>query len=95
MSDILGSFFAVVALIKAIVHVFVYALEMFLFIRVIMSWIPGSDDNAFGNFVYSVTEPLVGTVRNLLNRIRALRDSPIDFSVFVSYLILNFLLMFI
>ncbi len=95
MSEILGSFFTVVTLIKAIVHVFVYALEVFLFIRVIMSWIPGSDDNAFGNFIYSVTEPLVGTVRKLLNRIRVLRESPLDFSVLVSYMILNFLLLFI
>ena len=95
MSEILGSFLAVIALIKAIVHVFVYALEVFLFIRVIMSWMPGSDDNAFGNFIYAVTEPLVGTVRNLLNRIRILRESPLDFSVLISYMILNFLLLFI
>ena len=95
MSEILGSFFTVITLIKSVVHVFVYALEVFLFVRVIMSWIPGSDDNAFGNFIYAVTEPLVGTVRNLLNKIRALRELPFDFSVLVSYLILNILLMFI
>ncbi|MBR6681725.1 MAG: YggT family protein [Clostridia bacterium] len=95
MSEILGSFFTVVALIKVIVHLFVYAMETFLLIRVIMSWIPGSDDNAFGNFIYTVTEPLVGAVRNLLYRIRALRELPIDFSVLVSCFLLNFLLMLI
>ncbi len=95
MSEILDAFFALITLIKAIIHLFVYAIEVFLFIRVIMSWIPGSDDGAFGNFIYMVTEPLVGTVRTLLNKIRVLRESPIDFSVLVSYIILNFLLMFI
>lgn len=83
------------ATFAAIVRLMVYALDICLVIRAILSWFPDLADGALGDFVYTVTEPLVAFVRGILMKIRFFRDMPFDFSVFFSCLLLGFLLLFL
>lgn len=81
--------------VAEIVRLFVYALDICLVIRAILSWFPDLAEGNLGEFVYTVTEPLVGFVRNILMKIRFFRDAPFDLSVFFSCVLLGFLLLFL
>ena len=79
----------------AVVRCFLSALQICMLIRAILSWIPGNTGGKLGDFVYTVTEPLVSVVRTVVIKIRPLRELPIDMSFFFSYLIITFLLAFL
>ena len=63
-------------------------LELAMFLRAILSWIPGLDGTAFSDFLYTVTEPLVAPIRALCDRFGWFRNSPLDFSFMIAYLLL-------
>lgn len=71
------------------------ALQVAMFVRAIMSWIPGLDDNKFGDFLYALTEPVIAPVRALLSRIRFFNELPIDVSFLIAYLLLSLISMFL
>lgn len=55
-----------------------------MFIRCILSWLPGLGDNSVGNIIYRLTDPILDPVRKLLPRNRA----NLDFSpLFVFFLL--------
>lgn len=54
--------------------------------RVLISWIPQIAHNAFGKFIFEVTEPLLAPIRRILPRMGA-----IDFSPLVVLIILQIL----
>ena len=84
------------ALFLSVIRTLVYAYDLCLFIRAIMSWIPDSADNSFGDLIFTVTEPLVGFIReNFVLRIRALRDLPFDLSLFFACILLGIIIMFL
>ena len=60
-------------------------------IRAILSWFAGSSTT--GNSLYTLlcqlTEPVVGPVREVLSRIPAMEQLPIDFSPLVAFLLLE------
>ncbi len=69
-------------------------LEVFyviLIIRAILSWLPISG-NAFTNFIYAVTEPVLRPVRNLLMRSSAVASLPIDLSFLVVLVVIQILI---
>ncbi len=72
--------------------------DLILLGRVVCSWIPYFHGTAIESFCYSVTEPALEPIRNLLHRIEWVRTCPIDLSVLALFLILqilpSFLLMF-
>ena len=58
----------------------IYALNIYqlvILVRVLMSWFQGSMNNRFGYFIYSITEPLLGFIRNLMPRTGMLDLSPL------------------
>ena len=63
-------------------------LEIAMFLRAILSWIPGLDGTAFSDFLYTVTETLVAPVRALCDRFEWFRNSPLDVSFMIAYLLL-------
>ena len=63
-------------------------LEIAMFLRAILSWIPSLDGTAFAHFLYAITEPLIAPVRALCDRFGWFRNSPIDFSFMIAYLLL-------
>ena len=73
------------------VRAFVHIYELLLVARAISSWLPVDYSNPILQFLYSVTEPLLTPIRKLLFRIPALANFPIDFSMIVLFLLLEFL----
>jgi len=47
---------------------FFKALEILLIVRIILSWIPIGRNNDFVRLLFSLTEPILAPVRNLLYR---------------------------
>lgn len=66
----------------------VVALQLFMFVRAILSWVMPEEDNALIRFVNSVTEPVIYPVRALLDRIEAIRNLPFDISFMVTFILL-------
>ena len=69
----------------------VWALEICMLIRAVLSWFPVRDDNPILTFVHMVTEPIVAPIRMLFDRMGWFRNMPIDISFFVAYLLLSVL----
>lgn len=69
------------------VQLFISALMMLLFLRVIINFI-SDEESGFYVFCCIVTEPIVHPVRVLLSHIPGIEDSPIDFSFMATYLVL-------
>ncbi len=67
------------------------ALQLLMFVRAIFSWLPMADDNAFTEFVYSVTEVVIYPVRCLLERSEFVMSLPIDLSFFIAFVLLSVL----
>lgn len=78
-------------LVSGIVNFLLGALQLFMLVRAIMSWLPFDDDNPLYNFVFAVTEPIIIPVRVLLERFDFMRGFPIDMSFFITYLLISIL----
>ncbi len=72
-----------------LVSFFLMALEMMMFIRAVLSWLPIDDDSPVVSFVYAMTEPVIAPVRILLERSETVRSLPIDLSFFVAFILLS------
>ena len=66
-------------------------LQMAMFVRAILSWIPGADENKFGDFLYALTEPFIAPVRAILDRIPLFQGFPLDMSFFFTFILLSIL----
>ena len=75
--------------------IMIWVLQGAMFIRAIMSWIPGADENRFGDFLYAITEPFIVPVRAILDRIPLFQGFPLDMSFLFTYLLLSLLSMFL
>ena len=56
-----------VLLVRAINLFFVF-LEYMIFARIILSWIRIGYNSAVGRFLYTMTEPILGPVRDMLDK---------------------------
>ena len=54
-------------LVQAI-GLFFYFLEILIFVRIILSWLPMVYNSAIGRFLYNMTEPILGPVRDMVNK---------------------------
>ena len=81
--------------VMAVVRYSLYALQICMLIRAVLSWFPGMSGGALGDFCYTVTEPITSFVGNIIYKIRPLRELPFDLSFFFSYLLICVLLMFL
>ena len=75
--------------------IMIWVLQGAMFVRAIMSWIPGADENRFGDFLYAITEPFIVPVRAILDRIPLFQGFPLDMSFLFTYLLLSLLSMFL
>ena len=66
-------------------------LQLAMFVRAILSWIPGADENRFGDFLYALTEPFIVPVRAILDRISFFQGFPLDMSFFFTLIRLSIL----
>lgn len=70
------------------VDILLLALQMAMFLRAILSWIPGLEENRFSNFLYAITEPVIIPIRALFDRMGWFQNSPLDAAFFVTYILL-------
>ena len=56
------------ALLVQAIGLFFYVLEILIFVRIILSWFPMGYNNAIGRFLYNMTEPILGPVRNMVDK---------------------------
>lgn len=64
------------------------AVNIAMLIRAVTSWMPGLD-GAWLDMVYMITEPVVAPVRAFFDLFPVFRNSPIDFSFLISFMLLN------
>lgn len=72
-----------------LVSLLLWVLEIAMIVRAIASWIPSLDDKKWMDIVYMLTEPLVVPVRAIFERFSLFRNSPIDFSFVIAFLLLG------
>ena len=65
-----------------------------LLIRSLLSWLR-EEESKIEKFMIFITEPFVMPVRALMVKFNILQDSPVDFSIFFTSIILMLLLMII
>ena len=56
------------ALLVQALGLFFYFLEMLIFVRIILSWLPIGYNNPIVRFLYTMTEPVLGPVRDMLSK---------------------------
>ncbi len=83
--------FTVFYIFASIIDVFLSITLFLMLVRVVLSWLPISDDNVIDEFVYMATEPFIIPVRIIFDRFDFMNGLPIDIPFFVSYLLLAFL----
>lgn len=57
-----------ISLLIDAVRIFTQFLWMVIFARVIMSWLPGSRGSTMGRLLITLTEPILGPIRRLLQK---------------------------
>ena len=69
-----------------------FAIILFMFVRMFMSFFASDDVTPAKSFVYAVTEPFLMPVRSVLMRFDFFASSPIDFSMTITSLIILLLM---
>lgn len=66
--------------------------EIALVARVLISWLPVSRNNKAVDLLYTITEPVLGPIRNMLSRSSFMNNSMFsmfDFSPIVAFLLIS------
>ena len=71
------------------INVFFKLLYILIIVRVFMSWIPNSRYSAFGNIIYSLTEPILGPVKRMMDKSPLGGGMMLDFSPVFALFILD------
>lgn len=82
----------VLAILVRALDIALSAMWLLMTIRAILSWLPGID-NAFTNFVFTVTEFVIAPVRALLEKFDVMQGLPIDISFMITYMLILFIQM--
>lgn len=59
--------------------------------RVVVSWLPISQDNQIIRLIYQITEPVLAPIRNLLQRSAFGRNMMFDFSPVIAIILVSLL----
>jgi YggT family protein len=73
-----------IAYLEAFINVLFLGLTILIFARVLLSWIPTRLPWGLGDFIFSVTEPILAPIRRALPMAAGM-----DFSPLVALLLLN------
>ncbi|MDF2986576.1 MAG: hypothetical protein K0R50_2086 [Eubacterium sp.] len=68
--------------------------EWVLIARVLITWLPVSRDNKAIDLLYTITEPVLAPIRNMLSRSRFMNNSMfsmMDFSPIVAFILISVL----
>lgn len=78
--------YAIYKAIDLVLKVFEFA----LIARVLLSWLPVSRSSKLADLLYTITEPVLGPIRNMLSRSSFLNNSMLsmlDFSPIVAFIL--------
>ena len=65
-----------------------FALELAMLVRSVMSWFLADEENRFGRFLVVITEPVVAPVRILFNKFNWFQDTPLDVPFLVAFVLI-------
>ena len=77
-----------ISVLSSTVGLLVDVLQFMMFARAIISWIPGLDESALGNFLFTVTEWIILPVRALFDKLGWGNNMILDIPFFVTFIIL-------
>lgn len=77
-------------ILSAAIVLFFRITEILILLRVVLSWLPLRSDNRFAVFIYTITEPILSPLRNLIARSAFGKSLMFDFSPLLAYLLLGF-----
>jgi YggT family protein len=74
------------------IELFLYALEILILVRVLLSWVPRAYNNPFAKFIIQITEPILAPIRKLIEKsIFGGKGNVLDFSPLIAFLLLRIL----
>ena len=82
-----GILYLLIASVRLILSVW----YLLFIISAVLSWLPDID-NAFTDFIFSVTEPVLAPIRDLFDRLGVSSALPIDLSFLVVMILLSIVL---
>lgn len=62
---------------------------LLIFIRIILSWIPGLNQSSIGVLIYNLTEPILGPVRRMIDKSPIGGGMMLDFSPIIALFLMN------
>ncbi|MBQ3708098.1 MAG: YggT family protein [Clostridia bacterium] len=82
---------SILYVLSATLRILLYALELLMLARAILSWLPLDEDSPVENFLYAVTEPVIAPVRALCDRFGWFESLPVDMSFFITFILISVL----
>ena len=82
---------SILYILSATLRILLYAFQLLMLARAIVSWIPMDEDSPVENFLYTVTEPVIAPVRALCDRFGWFEGLPVDMSFFITFILLSVL----
>jgi len=83
-----------ILLYKAL-NIILTIVEVLIFVRVIVSWLPISRDNPLIVVLYQLTEPILGPIRNIIQKSAIGANLMFDFSPIVAWLLIRVIRMLV
>ena len=80
-------------LLTEAINVFFRILYILIVIRVLMSWIPGSAYSSIGRMIYTLTDPILGPVKRMMDKSPLGGGMMLDFSPVIALFILDIIQM--
>lgn len=77
------------------VDMFFALLEWLIFARIIISWLPIGRDNIIVGMLYTLTEPILGPIREMMRRSPLGGGIGLDFSPVIALFVMNIIEMII
>lgn len=71
------------------IEVFFKLIYFLIFIRIILSWLPGLNQSSLGFFIYNITEPILGPVRHMIDKSPIGGGMMLDFSPIIALFLMN------
>lgn len=76
-----------ILLVQAL-NLFFYVLEMLIFARVLLSWLPIGRGSAIVQLLYSLTDPILGPCRRMLDKSPLGGGLQLDFSPIIALILM-------
>ena len=82
---------SILYVLSATLRILLYAFEILMLARALVSWLPLDEDSPIENFLYTVTEPVIAPVRALCERFGWFEGLPVDMSFFITFILISVL----